>query len=175
MKGGSMSNRMKLIVDSGFDFRRDIVSPNLVNNFKEVTDIYDVNSVQNSIYLRNAILTLRKALELILQALEALKDDRIIESDNCVMLFGGLLPELFCCRSIGDGYCSIVNAIIIAMENKKGDFLGFDQLQELKKVTTRILNEPFMKFEESINLIDELEEVGFKTSLESLSFVTDIS
>jgi len=55
------------------------------------------------------------------EALESFRNGDIIGSDNAIMQLHALLPELFCCRDIGEGFGALINAIYYALANRKGE------------------------------------------------------
>jgi hypothetical protein len=71
-----------------------------------------------------------------------------------------LLPELFYCRDLGDGFGAIVNALKFSFENAHGTPLSEGQVRLIGQVIERIRQEPFMRFETAADLVGKLEDVG---------------
>jgi hypothetical protein len=112
--------------------------------------------------LAAAFTLLSEGLKHIANAINAeTKGDRI-SSDDAVHRLQALLPELFCCRSISDGFGSIVSAVYQSLANMQGGFVNSGQLQALKKALSRIDTEPFLEFGEAVDEIMTLEEAGFE-------------
>jgi len=71
-----------------------------------------------------------------------------------------LLPELFCCREIGDGFGAIVNALKYSFANASGNLFTRGQLETIVRVLSTLSNEPFLRFETAVDLISDLEDSG---------------
>lgn len=103
---------------------------------------------------------LDKALLHIQVAREAIQQDEQIDSDDAMQRLHGLLPELFCCRAIGDGFGAIIDAVSNSIENLAGKPAAKDQILSIEQAITRIKQEPFIEFREASYQIDGLENVG---------------
>jgi len=105
-----------------------------------------------------------RALELLKQASEnlaaALKCEDIIEADRFVQRVQQALPKLFACRSIGDGFGAIINALHFAFTNLHGTPLTTDQLNTMLRVLRELRARPVMSLEQGVQRIEELEERG---------------
>jgi hypothetical protein len=71
------------------------------------------------------------------------------------------LPELFCCRTLGDGFGTIVNALICALQNTDGNTLDEKQIRILEKVFTELRDKPFLRATEADDAVELLESNGF--------------
>src|SRR5258708_19354971 len=70
---------------------------------------------------------LARALDLLSETKRILEESKanlvnqnLVESDRCIMQFQALLPDLFSCRRLGDGFGNVVNSIMISLVNKRG-------------------------------------------------------
>jgi hypothetical protein len=110
-----------------------------------------------------ALRLLREAVSNCEDALLALDNHEPIGADAFMLRAGMTLPELFCCRVIGDGYAEIINAVQSAFENLDGELFSLVQIRAVKNALTTVRNEPRMTFERSLDLVSMLEEAGLKT------------
>jgi hypothetical protein len=101
------------------------------------------------------------------------KADRI-SSDDAIHRLQALLPELFSCRSIGDGFGSIISAIYQSIANMQGAPLSPRQLQAIKKVLSRINTEPFLELGEAVDEIMSLEDAGFEVEPSYYKYAADM-
>jgi hypothetical protein len=110
--------------------------------------------------LANASLLLDKGLFHISEAIKHIQNDSMMESDGELMRFQSLLPELFCCRSIGDGFATMVVGVYHSLLNQKGDPLELGQLRELFKIVQRLRTEIYISVDEANDELIKLEDVG---------------
>ncbi len=85
-----------------------------------------------------------------------------------------VLPELFCCRSIGDGFAAIINAVFHGLKNSKSDAVSEKQIQQIRLVLQRIRIEPFIDFQRATEQILKLEDVGFTVEPEEFPALADL-
>jgi hypothetical protein len=97
----------------------------------------------------------------------------LLESDHLVHEVHTLLPQLFRCRSIGDGFGAIINAIEIAFVNRRGEPLNEKQIVTLLRVLKELRGKPFIRFESALRPIEELTRVGFEVDPPILSELLD--
>lgn len=136
-------------------------------------DLY--TSFENvSTELSSAIRLLSHCLEHIDYAVEAQRKNNIIEADDAIQRLQGLLPELFCCRSLGDGFGLVVNAVICGFQNQAGNPLGRQQIEKLRQTIAKLRNEPFMRDDEALKTILVLEEVGFVVEPPEFEYLADV-
>jgi hypothetical protein len=83
-----------------------------------------------------------------------------VEADRFVQHVQSALPKLFACRSIGDGFASIIVAIDAAFTNQRGEPLAGPQLNVLWRVVRELRNHPAMSLDQGIVLVEELESQG---------------
>jgi hypothetical protein len=126
-----------------------------------IDDIY--RAPEAGAELGTALRLLREAVSNCEHALSGLDNHEPIGADAFMLTVGSVLPELFCCRAIGDGYAEIINAIQSAFENLDGELFSSGQIRAVKGALTAVRNEPRMSFEKSLNHVSTLEDAGLKT------------
>jgi hypothetical protein len=99
------------------------------------------------------------------KARDCLIDDDPLNADYEITLFQGIIPELFCCKPIGDGFATVVVALRWVLKNRRGDPLTVQQLDAVLNCVVRLNAELFLKYETALDLIDDLENVGLNTDI----------
>lgn len=110
--------------------------------------------------LGHALRALAAAKEAAQESLEALKRGELISSDESMQRLQALLPELFYCRDLGDGFGAIINALKFSFENAHGTPFSEGQIRLIGQVVERIRQEPFLHFEQAAELVGNLEDSG---------------
>jgi hypothetical protein len=126
-----------------------------------IDEIYRAPEI--SIELGSALRLLRESTSNCDEALSALQRVEPIEADAAMLRVRVELPELFCCRAIGDGFAEIVNAIQSAFENLDGELFTANQVEAVRNALFAIRNEPRMSFDKSLRHVTLMEETGLKT------------
>ncbi len=111
-----------------------------------------------------------KALEI---ARDALNSNDPLQSDHSVHSVQILLPELFRCRTIGDGFGAIINALEIAFVNRRGEPLNSAQVVAILRALKQLRSHPFLSFESAQQVIEELEKTGLCVDPASLGELID--
>jgi hypothetical protein len=93
-------------------------------------------------------------------ALRAYEDDDTILADDSMLKLQALLPELFCCRGLGDGFGLVINAITSALQGLDGLPPNALQVQGLTNALKLIRRMPFLDTEAATDGIMKLEELG---------------
>lgn len=106
-------------------------------------------------------------------ALSAYDIEDPIAADDAIQRMHVLLPALFCCRSMGDGFRAVINAIICSLENLSGQPLTRDQMAALKLALNRIQQEPALPFSTAVEETIKLEEVGFTVEPAEMEYLLD--
>jgi hypothetical protein len=125
----------------------------------EIDDLYREPSAIRPI-LGHALRGLAAAKEAVQESLEALRRGELIASDDATQQLQALLPELFCCRELGDGFGAIINALNFSFQNARGIPLSEEQITLIGHTVERIRKEPFLPFDAAAELIGRLEDVG---------------
>jgi hypothetical protein len=97
------------------------------------------------------------------KARDCMLEDDIVGADYEVTLFQGAIPELFCCKSLGDGFAAIVVALSWALKNRHGDPLTIEQLNTVLNCVVCLNKQLFLTYETALNLIDDLDEANLNT------------
>jgi len=124
-------------------------------------------------HLRRALDLFGESIKLIESAL-ALGDTDPIACDDQMQVFYSLLPELFCCRSLGDGFGSIVNAVQQAAVNQHGVPMNGKQMEILQSVLRSLRQGPFILHRDAVEMIMRLEDAGLIVDPPALSEIADI-
>jgi hypothetical protein len=84
-----------------------------------------------------------------------------MEADIEIQKIQMLLPELFCCRALGDGFGTIINALVYVFENANGMTFERSQIAILKRVFQGLRDKPFLSSTEADDTVELLESNGF--------------
>src|SRR5579862_6922685 len=112
--------------------------------------------------LLHALQLLPSAIHALESARDALRANDIIQSDHFVHAVQMLLPELFRCRTIGDGFASIINALEVSFVNQRGAPLIEKQILATLRALKELRSRPFVTFEAAQQSIKELAEAGLQ-------------
>ena len=109
-------------------------------------------------------------LELV-QTIDAAKD--FISYDEQMMRVRVGLRELFALREIGDGFGSIVNAVLWSVSIQE-EPLTRRQLQVVILALQELSRRPLMHFDSAMAVIDELEDAGLATECDFIDSLLDV-
>jgi hypothetical protein len=123
--------------------------------------------------LRTALRLLGLAGDRLDEALELSAAADSIGADDSVQRLAALLPELFCCRSLGDGFGGVINGIQCAWINQDGSALTRQQLEKVRWVIRRLREEPFIAELKALELLQELERAGLNVEPPGMEVLTD--
>jgi hypothetical protein len=124
--------------------------------------------------LGTALSLLEEGIKDIDVAINMIIENELISSDDAIQRFQALIPELFCCRNLGDGFGAIVSSIFNALRNLEGIPANLEQLKVIKNITTRILTEPFIAFDEAVDEIMLFEAVGLISEPSHFEYAADL-
>ena len=117
-----------------------------------------------------------RALDLLAKACEILSEARraVEEGDQMgcqaeVLEFEQLLQPLFECRAIGEGFANVINTITFGISNLAGAPLNKAQVGALWRVMRGLFTGPFLSFEDSLGIVQDLEKVGLNLNSEFVS------
>ena len=136
-------------------------------------DLYPVREQYNPA-LATAGQLLDEGISLVSESIKMLIDGDMISSDDSIQRFQALLPELFCCRGLGDGFGAVINSIYHSIGNMNGNPMNEPQLSAIRNILKRIHTEPFIEYDEAIEEILHLETVGFEVSPPHFKYVADL-
>ena len=111
--------------------------------------------------LSTAIQLLTEAVELINNAIEHERRNEQLHADDAMQRMQMVLPELFFCRSLGDGFGAIINGLFHALKNHGGSPLTEDQMMSIRSSLMTLQNEPFLEFAVAMEQIGSLQSLGF--------------
>jgi len=112
--------------------------------------------------LRTADRIISDCLGHIQRAIAADRDGEVIMADDAVQSVQGLIPELFCCRTLGEGFGIITNGLLCAFQNLAGAPLRREQMDGMQRILQNLRAEPFVSSEIAVDKLGELERVGLK-------------
>ena len=139
----------------------------------ETSALYDVYN--NISYIPRILALLEEGSELLLSSSNHISSGDEVSSDNDIQHFLALLPELFCCRSIGDGFASIINSIYNAVINHSEiGLLSKHQISTILTLVNHLKKEPFLEFDEAIDLILLLDGVDLNIEPKHLKKIAEI-
>jgi hypothetical protein len=124
--------------------------------------------------LGTALSLLEEGINNIDIAINMIIENKLMISDDAIQRFQALLPELFCCRTLGDGFGAIISAIYNALKNLDGLPANLEQLKVIKKIVTRIQTEPFINFDEAVDEIMLFEAVGLISEPSHFEYAADL-
>jgi hypothetical protein len=143
------------------------------SDYTSTEDLYPIDREFNpSLY--TAIELLSEGINYMDESFEQFVEGDRISSDDSVQKFQTLLPELFCCRSLGDGFAIIVNSLFHMINNLKGSPLNVDQIKAIRKLLRRLHSEPFIDFEEATDELIVLEESGLNVITKDMLYIADL-
>jgi hypothetical protein len=127
-----------------------------------------------SLELNSALTLLATGVDRLEQALAAAKSNHAIAADDALQRFQSLLPELFCLRTLGDGFGMAINALICAFESIEGMPLTHEQINGVLRLVKKLRSEPFLETNEAIRIIADLETIGLVVEPRELDILADL-
>ena len=112
--------------------------------------------------LSTALELLAEAIAKINEAIEHQRSSARIQADDAMQQVQVLLPELFFCRSLGDGFGTIVNSLFHGLHNLDGKPLTEPQILATRTALMAIRNEPFIGFDDAIKHVASLKLLSLK-------------
>jgi hypothetical protein len=110
-----------------------------------------------------AIRLLRIAVGRTQRAMAALSEGDDIGADSETQRVQVLLPELFCCRALGDGFGMTIGALMSAFECLQGRAMSGSQLRTVNGIFSLLLDKPFLSTGEADDQLERLESAQLKT------------
>lgn len=136
-------------------------------------DLYPVREQFNQ-ELFIAVKLLEEGIQIVNESLEMLLNNDLISSDDSIHKFQALLPELFCCRALGDSFGTVINSIFHSIGNLDNNPMNDVQLRAILKILKRIHSEPFIEYGEAVEEILQMEETGLEVSPPQLKYIADL-
>jgi hypothetical protein len=104
---------------------------------------------------------LADAISFVSAAKDAYAAGQLVDADTSIVKFQMMLDDLFGCRTVGDGYGTIVNSLLFAFINQAGKPLSEIQILTLWRVLRQLKSRPFLNLEAALEQIDELTTASF--------------
>jgi hypothetical protein len=127
----------------------------------EIDKLYSAPEGSKSALL-TALGLLADSIDLLTRARIAAQKGRLLDADRETQRFEAILPALFRCRKIGDGYAVVVNSLHFAAINKRGGPLNLEQLTTVWRILRELRNKPFVEFEQALEYVEEFEACGLQ-------------
>ncbi len=138
----------------------------------DTKDLYLYSEISS--VLSTAIQLLEEGVQHLESAVDSFQSQDFITADDQIQHFQRLVPELFCCRTLGDGLGAVVNSLQIAFGNRKGVPLELPQIRAIKRVVERIRKEPFVTFDKAVDLVIVLEDVGLDVTPPAVAHLAEL-
>jgi hypothetical protein len=97
--------------------------------------------------------------------------DEQISADDAVQRFQALLPELFCCRSLGDSFATVIHALFQGLKNLNGAPVNKDQIAQLLNSVRILRRRPFLEYGEALSAVARLEAAGLRVDPQGLTTI----
>ncbi len=123
--------------------------------------------------LKTALELLDEALRFADAAAASLEDEDVIGADDELSKLAALLPELFCCRSLGEGFAAVVNALRQSLLNRLEKPLDPAQLAAIRRALTLVRTKPFISFEDAVRMVMMMEDAGLDVDHPAIEVVAD--
>lgn len=107
-------------------------------------------------------------------AMHLADDGDLLAADDAVQQVQALLPELFCLRSIGDGYGAVVNALIIIFDNQAGRPLAMEQLRAVRAALHTLRSRPRLSIDAAVDAVLDLEKAGLDVNPRQHGAISDL-
>ena len=123
--------------------------------------------------LSSALRLIDDSMNLINDAKGQLEGGSEILADDLVVHFQRLLPELFCCRDLGDGFGIVVVSMFHGMNNENGMPLDRVKIQVLYATLYLLRREPYMNVDRAVELVGLMEDKGFRIEPSELAVLAE--
>jgi hypothetical protein len=142
-----------------------VLRPNELYPFSDVNDAVLFQALE---MLKDCVRVLELA-----QRIDPLAD--YIGFDEEMMEARAILRNLFDLRSIGDGFGSVINAILWSLKNKDTETLNRKQLSTVLESLKELKRKPLMHFDTAMSVIDQLEEADLVVEPTMLDELIDLT
>lgn len=138
-----------------------------------VDDLYGELDTRDLI-LGSALRLLSEAeLKLIEGQVSAAEGDQV-SADDATQHFQALLPELFCCRSLGDSFATVINALFHGLKNLNGLPIAEPQLIQMLNSIRVLRRRPFLEYGEALALVSRLEATGLRVDPQGIATIEEV-
>jgi hypothetical protein len=97
-----------------------------------------------------------------------------ISADDAVQRFQALLPELFCCRSLGDSFATIINALFHGLKNLNGLPVSETQIVQILTSIRVLRRRPFLEYPEALAVVARLEAMNLRVDPPGLVTIQEV-
>lgn len=111
----------------------------------------------NQSILASAFRLLDEAESKLNEAAELARDGDQISADDATQCFQALLPELFCCRSLGDSFGTVINALFHGLKNLNGLPVDQAQITQMLNSIKVLRRRPFLEYRDALAVVARLE------------------
>lgn len=110
--------------------------------------------------LRSAMRLIPKAVQWTESAIQALDAGELVQADDAMLHVHSLMPELFCCRKLGEGFGLVINAVLSSFQNRSGLPMERPQVERIRRALIAIRSDPRMSFDLALGLVSAMEDAG---------------
>lgn len=126
---------------------------------------------QSGTVLSFALALLREADSIMREATAAVDEGDRVSADDAVQRLSALLPELFCCRSLGDSFATVVMSLFHGLAGLHGIPPTAEQISAVADCTRRLRREPFLSYGDALILVSRLENSKLTVEPPTLAMV----
>lgn len=137
----------------------------------EIEDLYP--DLPDNSSLSVALRLLDRGLECIQQAREDFRAEDFVAADLATMSLATALAELFCFRSLGEGFGNVIHSLIWALSSRRGIPLEADQLDAVQACLAELRDAPFLSYDRSMDLVEGLEDAALAAESPHLDMLID--
>jgi hypothetical protein len=120
-----------------------------------------------------ALNLLERARITLLDALNFDPSGNFLQFDQEIMRARAILLRAFMYRDIGEGYAAVVNAVIWALANRKPGLPSRRQINVISASMERLISGPYIHFDTSMQILDDLEEADLDIEPPSLDILIE--
>jgi hypothetical protein len=108
------------------------------------------------------------------EAAESAREGDQISADDATQRFQALLPELFCCRSLGDSFGTIINALFHGLKNLNGLPVGEAQITQMLNSIKVLRRRPFLEYSDALAVVARLEATKLRIDPQGLTTIQEV-
>ena len=135
---------------------RSGADPEVAKREPTFAELYPAQETASSGLIHRALELLSECEARSAKAQSLLATDDVLGADLEITRLQSDLPELFCCKVLSDGLGAVILALHYALINREGAPLTVDQIFAVRRCIEILRNNPFLAFDESLDLIELL-------------------
>lgn len=143
-------------------------APSFVHRELSIRDVYPALAEVGKTALGDAVRLLEEAARDVDDALGHDEAGDTLSADDAMMRARALLPELFACRTLGDGFAMVVGALIVAFQRHATEPMTRQEMFAIRAALAGLQRGPYMVEEVGANIVDALEDAGLEVMLSGL-------